>query len=88
MAALEIRTVAGPSRQVQWVLRGGPHTSGRMCDSPCGVSAAVTEAGVMPDEHLPETVSVGAVRDPPFRRGLHQIADRGHEHRLPNVAIS
>ena len=48
----------------------------------------------MTDEHLPgaETVSDGAVRgrvrDPPFRRGLHQIADRGHEFRPPNVAIS
>ena len=45
----------------------------------------------MTDEHLPgaETVSDGAVRgrvrDPPFRRGLHQIADRGHVFRLPNV---
>ena len=45
----------------------------------------------MTDEHLPgaETVSVGAVRgrvhDPPFRRGLHQIANRGHVFRLPNV---
>ena len=28
----------------------------------------------------------GRVRDPPFRRGLHKIADRGHEFRLPNVA--
>ena len=25
-AALEIRTVAGPSRVVQWVLSGGPYT--------------------------------------------------------------
>ena len=57
------------------------------------MSAAVSKAGLVTDEHLAaETASVGAVhgqvRDPPFRRGLHEIVDRGHEFRLPNVAIS
>ena len=76
-----MRTVAGPSRHVQWVLSGGPYT---VCIAgaagPCGVSAAVTEAGLMTYQHFTgaEGVPVRAARrwvgDPLPGRGLHQLA--------------
>jgi hypothetical protein len=47
---LEMRTVAGPSRHVQWVLRGGPYTvasHARHVQVVC--PAAVAEASLVTD---------------------------------------
>ena len=63
--ALEMRTVAGPSRHVQWTLSGGPCTVWVACAAgPCCVSAAVAEAGLMPHEYFAgtETMAVRATR--------------------------
>jgi hypothetical protein len=55
---------------------------------PGGVSAAVPEAGLMPDENFAcaEVVPVGAasrwVGDPLPSRGLHQLAQHSTEHIL------
>ena len=59
---VEIRTVAGPSSVVQWVLRGGPNTVwSHVRHRPGGLPAAVTEPGLMRHQYLPgaEGVSVG-----------------------------
>ena len=60
---VEMRTVAGPSSVVQWVLSGGPvYRVVAGAAGPGGVPATVTEARLVADQHLirAEHVSVGA----------------------------
>jgi hypothetical protein len=49
---VQMRTVAGPSRHVQCVLRGGPHTATSHCRRVHVVSAAVAEARLIAHQHL------------------------------------
>ena len=60
--------------------------------APCGVSAAMPEAGLMPDEHPgAEWVPVGASRrwvgDPLPGRGLHQLAHYVECRIMPSVVL-
>ena len=78
---VEMRTVAGPSSVVQWVLSGGPYTVwSQIAAGPSGVPAAVSEARLVTHQHLvgAEGVSVGAagrrVDDPLPGRCLYQLA--------------
>jgi hypothetical protein len=85
-AALEMRTTAGPSSVLQWVLSGGTvHRLIACAARPGGVSAAVTETGLIADEDLAgaQRVTVGASRrrvgDPLPGRGLYQLAQHTNQ---------
>jgi hypothetical protein len=86
---LESRTVAGPSRALQWALSGGVHRLVACAARPRGVPAAVTEAGLVAEQDLvrAEGVTVGAarrwLRDPLPGRGLHQLAQHACKPRRP-----
>ena len=88
--ALEIRTTAGPSRHVQWVIERRPvHDGVAGAAMPGGVStAAVAEAGDMPDEDLirAEGVPVGAAGwwlGYPLPSGISdEVSDDGHTSRV------
>jgi len=76
-----MRTTAGPSRHVQWVLSGRPvHRLIAGAAGPSRVAAAVTETCLATDMDLTgaECVSVWAARrrvgDPLAVRRLHQFA--------------
>jgi hypothetical protein len=82
------RSLATPSRSGSW--RSAP-SQRRQCQLvwsplPCPRQATWPTRTWLRPSGCP-LGSRGRVRDPPFRCGSHQIADRGHEFRLSNVAL-
>jgi hypothetical protein len=81
---IEIRTAAGPSSVVQWVLSGGPYTvsshtrhTSRWCDHPGNCMADGLQASAGRDPVTGRTMRRGDHHPLPWTRGLASAESRG-----------